>query len=68
MNISSVGSSLSTQTTGKPESAEVPGAPDHDGDADDSSKKASSTPATVQPQSTVNSSGQRLGQLINASA
>lgn len=68
MNISSVGSSLSTQTTGKAETAEVPGVPDHDGDADNSSKKASSTAATAQPQPTVNSSGQKLGQLINVSA
>jgi hypothetical protein len=32
---------------GRPESAEVPGAPDHDGDSDDGSKAASSSRVNV---------------------
>lgn len=68
MNVSSVGASLSTQAYSKPESAEVPGVADHDGDKDGGAAKASVATAAQQAQPTVNTSGQKLGQVINVTA
>ena len=62
----SVGSvSSTTVVSPSPESAEVQKAgPDHDGDADDGGAKA----VKAAPAPTVNSAGQKLGQVINAAA
>jgi len=62
MNIGSVGSSYASQAIQRtPEASEVKGAPDRDGDSDDRGAKAA-------PAATVNTSGQLVGQLINAAA
>ena len=66
MNVSAAGSTLSMQSMQKsPEAAEVKKAGgDHDGDADDGGVKA----VKAAPAPTVNTSGQKLGQLINVAA
>ena len=62
---SSTSSALQTQAAQrKPESAEVKGARDNDGDSDDGAGKVAQSPPTP----TVNLNGQKLGQIINASA
>jgi hypothetical protein len=52
MSISPIGgaslqSMLQVPSAAKPESAEVPGAPDHDGDSDDTGTSAALTPGSV---------------------
>jgi hypothetical protein len=68
MNVSSVGSSQSipqTQAVQRtPETTEVKGARDNDGDSDDGGAKA----VKAAPAPTVNLSGQKIGQIINDSA
>jgi hypothetical protein len=66
MNVSSAGSTMSMQSPQrKPEAAEVRQAGgDHDGDADDGGAKA----VRSAPAPTVNTSGQKLGQVINVTA
>lgn len=62
MNIGSVGSSNTYQPMQMMnEGSEVKSAPDNDGDSDDGGAKVAPTP-------TVNTSGQTVGQLINAIA
>jgi hypothetical protein len=59
MNIGSVSGSIPTQSLQRiPESSEVKGAPDNNGDAEDTSKVVKAAP-------TVNSSGQSVGNIIN---
>lgn len=63
MNIGSVGRPSTYQPTQRtPEATEIKGAPDHDGDSDDSG----ASQAAIAP--TVNTNGQTIGQLINAIA
>lgn len=57
---SAAGSAASQVTQRMAEAAEVKGAPDHDGDADDGAGQAVRAPAP-----TVNMNGQKLGQIIN---
>ena len=69
MNVGSVSnpySNISTQSLQRsPEAAEAKkGGPDHDGDSDDQGAAAVSSA----PASTVNASGQALGQVINVVA
>lgn len=70
MGISAVGgssySNLQTQAVQRtPEAAEVKKAGgDNDGDSDDGGSRA----ATASPASTVNLSGQKIGQLLNVTA
>jgi len=63
MNVSSVGSSPSTQAV--QQAAQVPKAGgDSDGDSDGTGAKA----AQAAPPPTVNLNGQKIGQIINVSA
>ena len=66
MNVSAAGSTQSMQGTQRmPEAAEVRAAGgDHDGDADDGGARA----VKAAPAPTVNTSGQKLGQVINVTA
>ncbi|BFI96587.1 MAG: hypothetical protein RSP_20970 [Rhodanobacter sp.] len=65
MNVSSVSSALPAQVQKKPESAEVPGVQDNDGDNDSSGAAAAAAPSSA---ATVNGAGQTVGQLINVKA
>ncbi|MCX7162041.1 MAG: hypothetical protein WCI19_01940 [Betaproteobacteria bacterium] len=63
-SISSGNSSTAAQATQRaPEAAEVKGAPEKDGNADDGASKTVKAPAP-----TVNMNGQKIGQLINVAA
>jgi len=64
MNVGSATSTYTPTTVRTPEAAEVKGARDNDGDSDDSSIKTSPSPLS----STVNMSGQKIGQVINVQA
>ncbi len=65
MNVTSIGSSPITQAVQQVQAAQVPKAGgDSDGDSDGSGAKA----AQATPASTVNLTGQKIGQIINVAA
>lgn len=63
MNIGVIGSASAFQPIQRtPEAAEVKGSPENDGDRDDGGV------TQLAPSATVNASGQKIGQLLNAIA
>ncbi|MGB7757993.1 MAG: hypothetical protein WBL23_18230 [Salinisphaera sp.] len=73
MSIASIGSTqlgaqaqMQMQMHSMNESQETPGAPDHDGDADDRGTQAAQASAASGPR--MNAAGQTIGQHINVTA
>ncbi len=66
MNVSLVSANHQSPAAGRPESQEVKGAPDHDGDSDDGASASAAKNATQGP--SFNGNGEVIGTHIRASA